>query len=70
VRLRAISSAKDLPGEFVSERRLSRDVPRGGREIESFEKNGGKLDKKMPQTEEPTRLFSGLMLARTNERFQ
>jgi len=40
------------------------------REIESFEKNGGKIGKKIPQPEEPTRLFSGLMLAEdTNERF-
>src|SRR5437899_7430079 len=40
------------------------------REIESFEKNAGKIDKKIPQAEEPTRLFSGLMLAEdTNERF-
>src|SRR6266478_1048869 len=40
------------------------------REIESFEKNTGKIDRKIPQAEEPTRLFSGLMLAEdTNERF-
>src|SRR6266550_3874037 len=46
------------------------------REVESFEKNGSpsrtctKIDKKIPQAEEPTRLFSGLMLAEdTNERF-
>ncbi len=40
------------------------------REIESFEKNGDKIGKKIPQPEEPTRLFSGLMLAEdTNERF-
>src|SRR5213595_58487 len=39
------------------------------REIESFEKNGDKIGKKIPQPEEPTRLFSGLMLAEdTNER--
>src|ERR1043166_70050 len=39
-------------------------------EIESFEKNAGKNGKKIPQAEEPTRLFSGLMLAEdTNERF-
>src|SRR5207237_8634735 len=39
------------------------------REIESFEKNAGKIDKKLPQAEEPTRLFSGLMLAEdTNKR--
>src|SRR5438477_13192982 len=44
------------------------------REVESFEKNGetkkSETDKKIPQAEEPTRLFSGLMLAEdTNERF-
>src|SRR6058998_1540537 len=40
------------------------------RETESFEKNGNKTDKKITQPEEPTRLFSGLMLAEdTNERF-
>src|SRR5438876_2453870 len=44
------------------------------REVESFEKDGetkkSKIDKKIPQAEEPTRLFSGLMLAEdTNERF-
>src|SRR6201982_3657275 len=40
------------------------------RDVESFEKNDGKIHKKIPQAEEPTRLFSGLMLAEdTNERF-
>jgi methylmalonyl-CoA mutase cobalamin-binding domain/chain len=52
------------------------------REVESFERNDGKArsvragqastapDKKIPQAEEPTRLFSGLMLAEdTNKRF-
>src|SRR5436853_1944198 len=44
------------------------------REVESFEKNGerkaAKGEKKIPQVEEPTRLFSGLMLAEdTTERF-
>src|SRR5438128_4498040 len=40
------------------------------REIESFEKNAGNVAKRVPQAEEPTRLFSGLMLAEdTNERF-
>ena len=40
------------------------------REIESFEKNGGKTDKKITQPEEPTGLFSGLMLAEdTNDGF-
>src|SRR6202790_4787754 len=67
-----------LPGEFpflngaYREMYLEpiRDVEEG-----SFGKNGGKskngkIDKKIPQAEEPTRLFSGLMLAEdTNERF-
>ena len=46
------------------------------REIESFEKNNGRArppgapEKKLPLQEEPTRLFSGLMLAEdTNQRF-
>src|SRR5690242_9892289 len=52
------------------------------REVESFEKNNGRVrpqlarrdegapEKKIPQPEEPTRLFSGLMLAEdTNQRF-
>jgi methylmalonyl-CoA mutase len=46
------------------------------REIESFEKENGRArtpgapSRKIPQAEEPTRLFSGLMLAEdTNERF-
>ena len=43
------------------------------REVESFEKNGESNKssaKKIPRAEEPTRLFSGLMLAEdTNERF-
>src|SRR5215467_11766016 len=40
------------------------------RDVESFEKNGDKTGKKLTQPEEPTRLFSGLMLAEdTNERF-
>src|SRR5256886_16501815 len=40
------------------------------REIESFEKNAGKAETKIPQLEEPTRLFAGLMPADdTNERF-
>ncbi len=59
-----------LPGEFPY---LNAAYPemylQPIREIESFEKNGnGK--KPIPQAEEPTRLFSGLMLAEdTNERF-
>src|SRR5213079_3465704 len=60
-----------LPGEFPYLNAAYREMYlEPVREIESFEKNGGKLDKKLPQTEEPTRLFSGLMLAEdTNERF-
>src|SRR5437763_12844305 len=60
-----------LPGEFPYLNAAYREMYlEPVREIESFEKNGGKLDKKIPQTEEPTRLFSGLMLAEdTNERF-
>jgi len=72
-----------LPGEFPYLNATYREMYlEPVREIESFEKNGGKLDKsasrtdssrgeKIPQVEEPTRLFSGLMLAEdTNERFQ
>ncbi len=60
-----------LPGEFPY---LNAAYPEmylePVREIESFEKNGEKTGKKIPQLEEPTRLFSGLMLAEdTNERF-
>jgi methylmalonyl-CoA mutase cobalamin-binding domain/chain len=64
-----------LPGEFPFLNGAYREMYLEPiREIESFEKNGGsksgKIDKKVPQTEEPTRLFSGLMLAEdTNERF-
>src|SRR5258707_6563198 len=71
-----------LPGEFPYLNAAYREMYlEPVREIESFEKNGGKLDKsanrtdssrgeKILQTEEPTRLFSGLMLAEdTNERF-
>src|ERR1044072_8221246 len=72
-----------LPGEFPY---LNAAYPEmylePVREIESFEKKDGSArpqparrgegapDKKIPQPEEPTRLFSGLMLAEdTNERF-
>src|SRR5438093_7803885 len=60
-----------LPGEFPFTNGAYREIYlEPVRELESFEKNGGKLDKKIPQAEEPTRLFSGLMLAEdTNERF-
>src|SRR5918911_528010 len=53
-----------LPGEFPF---LNAAYPEmylePVREVESFEKNGDKVGKKVPQPEEPTRLFSGLMLA-------
>src|ERR1044071_3887300 len=60
-----------LPGEFPY---LNAAYPEmylePVREIESFEKSGDKTGKKLTQPEEPTRLFSGLMLAEdTNERF-
>src|SRR6266403_5865083 len=60
-----------LPGEFPYLNAAYREMYlEPVREVESFEKNPGKIDKKIPQTEEPTRLFSGLMLAEdTNERF-
>src|SRR5205814_7213501 len=63
-----------LPGEFPFLNGAYREMYlEPVREVESFEKNGetktGKSDKKPPQAEEPTRLFSGLMLAEdTNER--
>src|SRR5213082_2889443 len=64
-----------LPGEFPYLNGAYREMYlEPVREVESFEKNGGskakKIDKRVPQAEEPTRLFSGLMLAEdTNERF-
>src|SRR5438105_6411084 len=64
-----------LPGEFPFLNGAYREMYlEPVREVESFEKNGGskakKIDKRVPQAEEPTRLFSGLMLAEdTNERF-
>ncbi len=71
-----------LPGEFPYLNGVYREMYlEPVREIESFEKNASKIDKsasrtdssrgeKIPQAEEPTRLFSGLMLAEdTNERF-
>ncbi|HJX97974.1 MAG TPA: methylmalonyl-CoA mutase family protein [Chthoniobacterales bacterium] len=64
-----------LPGEFPYLNGAYREMYLEPiREVESFEKNGetkkSKTGKKIPQTEEPTRLFSGLMLAEdTNERF-
>src|ERR1700686_3432412 len=64
-----------LPGEFPFLNGAYREMYLEPiREVESFEKNGevkkSKTDKKIPQAEEPTRLFSGLMLAEdTNERF-
>jgi methylmalonyl-CoA mutase len=64
-----------LPGEFPYLNGAYREMYLEPiREIESLEKNGqaknGKAAKKIVPTEEPTRLFSGLMLAEdTNERF-
>ena len=72
-----------LPGEFPYLNAAYREMYlESVREIESFEKTNGRTrpeparrgegapDKKIPQAEEPTRLFSGLMLAEdTNERF-
>src|SRR3954454_15786435 len=60
-----------LPGEFPYLNGAYREMYlEPVREIESFEKNGDKTGKKITQPEEPTRLFSGLMLAEdTNERF-
>jgi methylmalonyl-CoA mutase cobalamin-binding domain/chain len=60
-----------LPGEFPYLNAAYREMYLEPiREIESYERNGGKPDRKIPQAEEPTRLFSGLMLAEdTNKRF-
>src|SRR6266566_2063579 len=72
-----------LPGEFPFLNGAYREMYlEPVREVESFEKDGGRArparaglasgapDKKLLQAEEPTRLFSGLMLAEdTNERF-
>src|SRR5512132_1378115 len=64
-----------LPGEFPFLNGAYREMYlEPVREVESFEKNAeskkDKGDKKIPQAEEPTRLFSGLMLAEdSNERF-
>src|SRR5437879_8414153 len=64
-----------LPGEFPFLNGAYREMYLEPiREVESFEKNGEskekKTGKKIPQVEEPTRLFSGLMLAEyTNKRF-
>src|SRR5580700_10739962 len=75
-----------LPGEFPFLNGAYREMYlEPVREIESFQKNGeskdgksasrtnssrSQIDKKVLQAEEPTRLFSGLMLAEdTNERF-
>src|SRR6266508_2684106 len=53
-----------LPGEFPYLNAAYREMYlEPVREIESFEKKPGKIDRKIPQAEEPTRLFSGLMLA-------
>src|ERR1700730_3139881 len=64
-----------LPGEFPYLNGAYREMYLEPiREVESLEKNGrakgGKSAKKIAPAEEPTRLFSGLMLAEdTNERF-
>ncbi len=64
-----------LPGEFPYLNGAYREMYLEPiREVESLEKNGqvknGKTAKTVVPTEEPTRLFSGLMLAEdTNERF-
>src|ERR1700682_2256040 len=71
-----------LPGEFpflngaYREMYLEpvREIEEGSFGKRGLSKNGesknGKIDKKIPQAEEPTRLFSGFMLAEdTNERF-
>src|SRR5438067_1602552 len=64
-----------LPGEFPFLNGAYREMYLEPiREVESFEKNGESKDKKtskkIQQIEEPTRLFSGLMLAEdTNQRF-
>ncbi|HEY4255914.1 MAG TPA: methylmalonyl-CoA mutase family protein [Candidatus Udaeobacter sp.] len=69
-----------LPGEFPYLNAAYREMYlEPVREIESFEKNHGRARPEparvgegapLPQAEEPTRLFSGLMLAEdTNERF-
>src|SRR6266513_1615245 len=67
--------SEGLPGEFPFLNGAYREMYlEPVREVESFEEDGetkkSKTDKKIPQAEEPTRLFSGLMLAEdTNERF-
>src|SRR5581483_10427723 len=61
-----------LPGEFPYLNGAYREMYlEPVREVESLQKNGnGKAAKKVVPAEEPTRLFSGLMLAEdTNERF-
>jgi methylmalonyl-CoA mutase cobalamin-binding domain/chain len=60
-----------LPGEFPFLNGAYREMYlEPVRDVENLEKNDGKIHKKIPQAEEPTRLFSGLMLAEdTNERF-
>src|SRR5437667_9123735 len=59
--------SEGLPGEFPFLNGAYREMYlEPVREVESFEKDGetkkSKTDKKIPQAEEPTRLFSGLML--------
>src|SRR5437588_11312192 len=55
--------SEGLPGEFPYLNATYREMYlEPVRETESFEKNGNKTGKKITQPEEPTRLFSGLML--------
>jgi methylmalonyl-CoA mutase cobalamin-binding domain/chain len=67
--------AEGLPGEFPFLNGAYREMYLEPiREVESFAKNGEPPQRRarppLPQAEEPTRLFSGLMLAEdTNERF-
>jgi methylmalonyl-CoA mutase cobalamin-binding domain/chain len=67
--------AEGLPGEFPFLNGAYREMYlEPTREVESFEKSGEPPQRParppLPQAEEPTRLFSGLMLAEdTNERF-
>jgi methylmalonyl-CoA mutase cobalamin-binding domain/chain len=67
--------AEGVPGEFPFLNGAYREMYLEPiREVESFEKNGEPPQRParppLPQAEEPTRLFSGLMLAEdTNERF-
>ncbi len=51
--------SEGLPGEFPYLNAAYREMYlEPVREIESFEKNAGKIDKKIPQAEEPTSVFT------------